>query len=51
LEASAVDRTTGAEYEKLRQFQKHLADYKIIAFHGLNSDRAMLSENSFSAKN
>jgi hypothetical protein len=50
LKASGFDLTNGGGLEELRQFQKYLSDYKIVAFDGLRPDGVIFSGHSLSAK-
>ena len=48
--ASGVDLSNGGGFEELEHFQEYLSDSKMVVFDGLNPDRVMFSENSFSDK-
>jgi len=50
LKDSGVHLSNEGDAEELRVFQDHLSDYRIIVFDGLNTDSAMFSGNSRSAK-
>jgi hypothetical protein len=45
LEVFGVNLANGGGFHELRQFQKHLSDYKIFVFDGLNPDRVLFIGN------
>jgi hypothetical protein len=49
LKACDVDLTSGGSYQKIRNIQEQLSDYKIV-YYGLKPDRVIFSRNFLSAK-
>ena len=50
LETSGVNPSNSGGFQEIRQFQEYISDNKITVFDGLNTDTAMFSGNSLSAK-